>query len=1673
MAPTIEVAGGGDEASTSGGITASFTVAENSTDAVEGAAGAVLGLITLSDPDADDTHTVEVDNDRFQVIDHAGAKWLTLKSGVSLDFEENETVTLTVTVTDSGDPAESASQEVTIMVTDVNEAPSIEVADGETPDGMAASSTVDENVEGAILGAITLSDPDAGQMHTLSTSDDRFVTKQDAEGGWWLALADGVSLNFEDEASHHGAEVTVTVTVTDDGDPAMSASTDVTITVNDVNEAPAASDTKPPDLYAEAGDDVSWTVDLTHLLVDPDPGDSNLTYSIATPAGLLGEGESLSISVSHSEDGDGNRKITGTITAPKKLAAGLFGSFDVHISAADDEGAESSIVQTVVVDDGNDIITSIDLYHLNEDGTDGAQNFSYAVDVDENHAGEVTLGRVKVEDLDSPDHLNGQHIVTVTGSQARNFDIKDGVLVKRAGVSLDREGDDGTSLTVTIQAVDPGGGKYPPGHPKAGQYREVKTQNVIVDINDQDDDPIANVDPDKAGWWVTVSDDLDEETVDTGDWLTFKLQTEGVNAAFTDEDLNGGDPTYKIQVVNGPQFLEIDKEGMIENKEKMLPPEDGGVYDVRVTAEYKDKSPVHFDFQLSVAYSGDNDDTKLRKSSDSDYLEGSGAGVVVATFTVDDDNSHLTGHPFAPLAPRIASVVNADKPEAPGDPNGDLSNDLNLSDGATGYGAAFTIDRVGTSNTYEIKTADDPKTRTSTGTPFDDTTLLDHENVDDLTITVAIRDGVGELDDDTLTINIGVDDRNEKPEYAGDGDPSDFSPDKVFPVEQFIEDEDGVEKADQGKVALWIKLYDVWEDEDEGSGNDDDDLTYGVTVPAAYQSWITVKYGPAEWEEIKEGANERDDNGTGDDVAWRGGDGAGARNPAWAENPDQEPDGDDWVVVIEIDRSKANNRQSDVTIDQEGSGRPPLGGGSFTLTATDDDGARGTQPIYVSVTDENLDADMSKAVTITGTPREGRPLVANFDETQDPDLAGKASAQLVIYTWSALAAGADDNDAGTPRQEGTSNRYVPTQQDVGMKIKVSVTYYEMVPTPASEAGTMGQRGALQLSSEPQDGGFKTTGSSTVSNSQNPGTVHIHVRTNDDNNGLTADVALSDRDGEPTGDDAPEYRWEKSINGQGGWEPANPGDVVSDQNLALADGNGKGEYYRLVVTYTDNGDFQERHVSDNIKVGELANAPGTDALALVSTGQTQVGGILQVNGVPPTGSSVQWQQGVDGNRNGSLGDPEDYWVDIPDATGASLTITADHAGATLRAVVTSTDEDGNVADIDVVTGTATIGARPNTAPSMVKHHTEDAQVNDEGDFTRVHVKDIDLSALFEDLNGDRLTYSVTRFTPNVDDRSIAENGDPRDTEWSGGNADHVVSFKVNGSTGELLYVTDKKNEHDDDGGDDGGNMVSFTITASDNRPGSAPATAMVSVRLNVKPSDIELSDPSDATLVPSASAYGTFEAATETTPAEITFRERDAERDTDPPATGNEVLAVINVQDENSPMHGYGKHDVQVTGDAKDRFEITNEDPGNARYPDANESTWQLRLKKGATFDFDSEAVRNMFKIELTITATDGGGKEVKEKLTITVTNDRDDDADEPGDEDTVPGLSDDETGDDNDKTDDDGSGTDTDTDGGWTPPPPGMSVGGLIEDFMDTMDGAGQDVFDDFMLVIDDGLDIA
>ena len=76
-------------------------------------AGAVIGMLSVSDPDVGDTFTYSVDDDRFEVL---GGN-LKLKDGESLDYESETQVALTVTATDSGDL--SISKTFTLDVGDV------------------------------------------------------------------------------------------------------------------------------------------------------------------------------------------------------------------------------------------------------------------------------------------------------------------------------------------------------------------------------------------------------------------------------------------------------------------------------------------------------------------------------------------------------------------------------------------------------------------------------------------------------------------------------------------------------------------------------------------------------------------------------------------------------------------------------------------------------------------------------------------------------------------------------------------------------------------------------------------------------------------------------------------------------------------------------------------------------------------------------------------------------------------------------------------------------------------------------------------------------------------------------------------------------------------------------------------------------------------------------------------------------------------------------------------------------------------------------------------------------------------------------------------------------------------------------------------------------------------
>jgi hypothetical protein len=93
--------------------------------------------------------------------------------------------------------------------------------------------SVDEDAEnGTVVGTVQASDPDKGQSLTyeIIAGNDDGVFAIDAQTGE-ITVADNSNLDFETTPSY-----TLTIKITDDGDPAKDTTVTITITVNDVNE---------------------------------------------------------------------------------------------------------------------------------------------------------------------------------------------------------------------------------------------------------------------------------------------------------------------------------------------------------------------------------------------------------------------------------------------------------------------------------------------------------------------------------------------------------------------------------------------------------------------------------------------------------------------------------------------------------------------------------------------------------------------------------------------------------------------------------------------------------------------------------------------------------------------------------------------------------------------------------------------------------------------------------------------------------------------------------------------------------------------------------------------------------------------------------------------------------------------------------------------------------------------------------------------------------------------------------------------------------------------------------------------------------------------------------------------------------------------------------------------
>lgn len=233
-----------------------FNIDENAAN------GTLVGTILASDPDQNQVLSYFITsgntNNAFSINSQTGEICVASSSALV----NMSTFNLTINVRDNGTPVMSIDCQATITVNQVNMPPVIQ----------NQTFNVNENTpQGTTIGVLQASDPNAGQTLTFTiisgNSNNAFALSPSGV----LSVANSSALNYEQLSS-----VTLTISVTDNGNPAASSQASVVVAIADINENP----------YIPAGQNYSvaytapqGTVIGTVSASDPDYNQS-LTYSI-------------------------------------------------------------------------------------------------------------------------------------------------------------------------------------------------------------------------------------------------------------------------------------------------------------------------------------------------------------------------------------------------------------------------------------------------------------------------------------------------------------------------------------------------------------------------------------------------------------------------------------------------------------------------------------------------------------------------------------------------------------------------------------------------------------------------------------------------------------------------------------------------------------------------------------------------------------------------------------------------------------------------------------------------------------------------------------------------------------------------------------------------------------------------------------------------------------------------------------------------------------------------------------------------------------------------------------------------------------------------------------------------------------------------------------------------
>ncbi len=268
-----------------------------------------------------------------------------------------------------------------------------------SPNGVTpARAWAAENVaDGTVLGSLSASDPDAGEVLTYGLSEDaggRFAIEADTGN---LVVIDGARLDFEEATSHE-----VVVRVTDSG--GLTYEEALVVALTDINESPAAAAAT----FVVAENAAGGTVLGRISVVDPDGGvNGTLKYALL-------EGGPFAID-----------PATGDVTVVDgaSLDFETRPHFELTATATDGGGLSARALMTVTLEDDNEAPRAIEM--------------AVGGRVMEHVPADTVVGRISASDPDAEDRLTYSLAEDAGGRFA--IDPETGTIKVATGVDLNFE----------------------------------------------------------------------------------------------------------------------------------------------------------------------------------------------------------------------------------------------------------------------------------------------------------------------------------------------------------------------------------------------------------------------------------------------------------------------------------------------------------------------------------------------------------------------------------------------------------------------------------------------------------------------------------------------------------------------------------------------------------------------------------------------------------------------------------------------------------------------------------------------------------------------------------------------------------------------------------------------------------------------------------------------------------------------------------------------------------------------------------------------------------------------------------------------------------------------------------------------------------------------------------